>query len=339
MRNRSQLGLPIMTLLLLLPAAALLISLFVGRYSAPPQTVIALLISRVFPTAHQPWPATLETAILDVRLPRILLALLVGMSLSISGASFQGLFRNPLVSSEILGVANGAALGAATAILLSAPLAVVQIAAFAGGLLAVTTTYMISRLYRIQSTLTLVLAGIIVGAFLSSLISLIKYIADPLDKLPAIIFWLMGSLSASSKRDVLIVLPPMIVGIGGLLLVRWRINLLSLGEEAAKSLGVNADLLRVVIVMCCTLATAAAVSVSGVIGFVGLVVPHVARMIVGPDHKVLLPASLVVGGTVFVLLDDIARSATTSEIPLGILTGLIGAPFFAYLLRKGTGWT
>ncbi len=324
--------------LVALPLVALAFSLFLGRFSAPPRTIIALLLSKVFPSHAQAWPANLETAIFQVRLPRIILAMMVGMSLSISGASFQGLFRNPLVSSHILGVANGAAFGAAIAILLSAPLLLVQLSAFAFGLLSVGLTYATSRIYRATPTLTMVLAGVIVGGFFSALVSLIKYVADPLEKLPAITFWLMGSLSATSARDLWIALPPMLAGIVGLLLIRWRINVLSMGEEEAQALGVNTGVLRVVIVLCCTLCTAAAVCVSGVIGFVGLVVPHIGRILVGPDHKVLLPASLAIGGTYFLLMDDLARSLSTAEVPMSILTGIIGAPVFAYLLRRGTGW-
>ena len=327
-----KLALPVM------PVLAILLSLFIGRYKADPFTILYLLASKLPFVGIDPLPATLETAILQVRLPRIILAMLVGMSLSISGASFQGVFRNPLVSSHILGVENGAAFGAALAILLGAPMFVVQLAAFISGMISVGLTYSISRFYKSTPTLTLVLSGVIVGAFFAALVSLIKYSADPWDKLPAIVFWLMGSLAKSSVKDLTLVIPPMVVSIFALLLVRWRINILSMGEEDARALGVDVEKFRLMIIFFCTMATSAAVCVSGVIGWVGLVIPHIGRMLVGPDHKVLLPATISIGGVYLLLMDDLARTITVAEIPLGILTAIIGAPFFAYLLRKGTSW-
>ncbi len=322
---------------MLLPLVAVTGSLFIGRYAATPRDVVGALGSVIAPRSIVVSP-TLQTAIVHVRLPRVLLAMLVGMCLSVSGASFQGMFRNPLVSAHVLGVANGAAFGAALAILFASPYPVVQLAAFAGGLLSVAITYGISRIYRAAPALTLVLAGMIVASFFASLISLVKYMADPLERLPAITFWLMGSLASASLRDLRMALPPMLFGIGGLMAVRWRINVLSMGEEEAQALGVDTQRLNAWLIICSTLATAAAVCVSGVIGFVGVVIPHIARILVGPDHKALLPASLALGGAYFILIDDVARSVTTSEIPLSILTGIIGTPIFAYLLHRGTGW-
>lgn len=267
------------------------------------------------------------------------MALLVGMSLSVSGAVFQGVFRNPLVSDHILGVSNGASLGAAAAILWGASIAGVQLAAFISGMLAVGLTYSVSRIYKTTSTLTLVLSGIIVGGFFSALVSLLKSIADPLDKMPAIVFWLMGSFAKISSVDLKFAVPIMVSAVFVLWLVRWRLNILAVGEEDAKSLGMNTEVFRFGLVVLCTLATSSAVAVSGVIGWVGLVVPHVARILVGPDHKDLIPLSISLGGTYMVLMDDLARSLTTAEVSIGILTAIIGAPFFAYLLRKGTSWS
>jgi iron complex transport system permease protein len=328
----------IILVLVIAPVALIILSLFIGKYHASPGDIIGILVSKIvrsFPIGH---PPTMETAILQVRLPRILLAVLVGMSLSISGASYQGLFRNPLVSSHILGVASGASFGAALGIMLSASSLMIQVMAFAGGLLAVSMALFITRFYRSSPTLTLVLGGIVVGSLFSSLVSLMTYAADPNTKLPAIVFWLMGSLSSSATSDLIFAVPPMLLGITVLLLIRWRINVLSMGEEEAKALGVNTDRLRIVIVICCTMVTSAAVCVSGVIGWIGLVIPHFGRMLVGPDHKVLLPACLSIGGVYLLLVDNVARTATSAEIPLGILTGIIGAPIFAYLLTKGTRW-
>jgi len=324
------------TLLILIAVAftAFLLSLAVGRYPIPVGTVFSTLLLGGGATTG------IRTVLFRIRLPRIAAAMLVGAALSTSGATFQGLFKNPLVSSYILGVSSGAGLGAATAILLGGGPAVVQASAFAVGILAVAMTYGFSRAYRGTSTLTMVLSGIIVSSFFSALISLMKYLADPRDKLPAIVFWLMGSLAAVSRKDALLAAPPILLGILGLLVIRWRINVLSMGEEEAKSLGV--DLKRVVgiIVVCSTVATASAVSISGVIGWIGLVMPHIGRMLVGPDYRKLIPASALIGASYLLVMDDLARTLTMGEIPLGILTALVGTPFFAYLLwRRKVGWT
>ncbi|HRX22316.1 MAG TPA: iron ABC transporter permease [Syntrophomonadaceae bacterium] len=325
--------------LVLMPLAAVILSLFIGKYQADAATIVSLLLSKLNIGPGGDFSVNLETAIFQVRLPRILMALLVGMSLSVSGAVFQGVFRNPLVSDHILGVSNGASLGAAAAILWGASIAGVQLAAFISGMLAVGLTYSVSRIYKTTSTLTLVLSGIIVGGFFSALVSLLKSIADPLDKMPAIVFWLMGSFAKISSVDLKFAVPIMVSAVFVLWLVRWRLNILAVGEEDAKSLGMNTEVFRFGLVVLCTLATSSAVAVSGVIGWVGLVVPHVARILVGPDHKDLIPLSISLGGTYMVLMDDLARSLTTAEVSIGILTAIIGAPFFAYLLRKGTSWS
>ena len=325
--------------LIAVPLAAMAISIFFGKYQATPRDILSILISRLWPEVGRSPSPMLEVALLHVRLPRVLLAMLVGMSLSISGASYQGLFRNPLVSSHILGVASGASFGAAIAILYSAPPIVVQLSAFCFGLLAVGIALAISSLYRTSSTLTLVLVGMITTAFFSSLVSYLTYTADANLKLPAIVFWLMGSLSAASLKNLEFAIVPMAVGITALLAIRWRINVLSMGEDEAKALGINTGRLRFMIVLCCTLITSASVCVSGVIGWIGLIIPHFARMIVGPDHKALLPACLSIGGVYLLLVDNLARTLTNAEIPLGILTGIIGAPVFAYLLTRGERWS
>jgi iron complex transport system permease protein len=279
----------------------------------------------------------METIIMSVRLPRALLAMLVGAGLSISGASFQGIFSNPLVSPDILGVTSAAGFGAAVAILCSFNSTLIQTSAFAFGLLGVGLSYMISRVYKTTPILMLVLSGVIVAALFGALTSATKYLADPELKLRDITFWLMGSMASASWKDVFRVFIPIAVGMSGLLMLRWRLNLLSMGDEEARSLGVRTERLKGIIIVCTTLITAASVCVAGVIGWIGLVIPHVARMIVGPDHKVLLPTSIAIGACYLLIIDDIARTATTTEIPLGILTAVIGAPFFAYLLRKTKG--
>lgn len=328
-----------LAVLIILPLAMLFISLFAGRYSVSPATVLQVLASRVMPVERS-WLDMVETVVLQIRLPRTLLAMAIGAGLSVSGASFQGMFQNPLASPHILGVSYGAGFGAALAILLSGNTAVIQISALGFGMLAVTLTYIISRVFRTTPVLMLVLSGVVVGALFSALISLVKYVADPYDKLPAIVFWLMGSLSRSSVKTLVPAIPLIVSGTTVLLLVRWRINILSMGDEEAHSLGVNTESLKRVVIICASIVTAAAVCVSGIIGWVGLVIPHIGRMIVGPDHKVLLPTSVSIGASYLVLIDILARTLTSTEIPLGILTAVVGAPFFAYLLRRTKGgWT
>jgi iron complex transport system permease protein len=263
--------------------------------------------------------------------------MMVGAGLSISGASYQGMFRNPLVSPDILGVSAAAGFGASLAILMSLNEGMIQVLALAFGIVGVILTYLISRVYRTTPVLMLVLSGVVVGAFFSAMIAITKYVADPYTKLPAITFWLMGSLSTASARDIITILPSMLIGSVGLLLVSWRINILAMGDDEARSLGIRTELLKGVVIFCSTIVTAAAVCVSGIIGWVGLVIPHIARMMVGPDHRVLLPASIAIGSAYLLFVDNLARTLIAAEIPLGILTAIIGAPFFAYLLRRTKG--
>jgi len=309
-----------------------------GKIYIHPATVIKVIISRVFPITPD-WSPTIETVILSVRLPRLLAGLLVGAGLSISGASFQGLFRNPLVSPHILGVAAGAGFGAALAILLFNSLIITQISSFIFGIIAVVITFMLSRIYRSSPILMLVLAGIIVGSLFSALTSFIKYIADPMNRMPAIVFWLLGSLNNVGGEDLKYVAPVFAVCIACLLLIRWRINVISMGEDDARALGVNTEVTGAVIILCATIITAASVCVSGIIGWIGLVIPHIGRVLTGPDHRHLLPVSLLAGASYLVAVDTVARTVMITEIPIGILTALIGAPFFAILLRKNSpGW-
>ena len=311
-------------------------SLFLGRYPIPLTTMVRALASRILPITRD-WTPTVETVVFNIRVPRVILAMLVGAGLSVCGAAFQGMFQNPLVSPDILGVTAGGGFGAALAILLSGRPAVIQLSAIVFGMAAVVLTYVISRVYKTTPTLMLVLSGIVVGSIFSALLSLAKYAADPRDKLPAIVFWLMGSLATVSQPDVVSTGPPVLLGMTALLLVRWRINLLSMGDTEARALGVNTEVLKAIIIVASTVVTACSVSVCGVIGWVGLVIPHIGRMLVGPDHKVLLPASLALGAIYLTIIDDLARSLMGAEIPLGILTAIIGAPFFAFMLRKTKG--
>lgn len=344
----------------LLPAALFFFSLFFGRYMMDPVETFRILIlgsanilldgtssllstvsghQVLFPSFEQTWSASEETVVFRIRLPRVIAAMLVGGGLALAGTSFQGLLRNPLVSPDILGVAAGAGFGAALGILISGNPLVIQVFAFLFGILAVAIAYGIGRTVGKGSTLVLVLGGIIVGSLFSALISLAKYAADPYDTLPAIVFWLMGSLSTVSNADILAVAPPILLGALCLYLVRWRINLLAVGEEEARALGVDTKKMTLLLIVAATVITASAVCISGIIGWVGLVVPHIGRMLVGPDFRRLIPVSTALGASFLLIVDDIARTLTAAEIPLGILTALIGAPFFAYLLtRKKVGW-
>ncbi len=306
-------------------------SFVIGRYPVSIGLVVKVLFSKILPIAKT-WPDTIETIIFKIRLPRIIVAILVGGSLSVSGAVYQGMFKNPLVSPDILGVSSGAAFGAALAIFLSFSNVGVQITSFLFGLMAVVLVYFISTKIKEEALISLVITGILVGSIFTSLTSSIKYIADTNDKLPTITFWLMGSLANITARDVKSILIPIAIGMLPLYILRWRLNVLSLNEDEAKTLGLDTGKIRIIVVICSTLITAASVSISGMIGWIGLVIPHLSRMIVGPDYRVLLPTTILLGSSYLLLIDNIARSAATVEIPIGILTSLVGAPFFIILL-------
>lgn len=318
--------------------ASFILSLFIGRYGIPLEILCKMMLSTVAPM-EKTWPQTMETVFFQIRLPRITAAFLVGSGLAVSGAIFQGIFKNPLVSPDILGVSYGAGFGAALAILLTNGGCFLQASAIFFGMLAVGSAYAMARLFKGSPVLVLVLAGIIVGAFFQALLSSLKYIADPYDKLPSIIFWLMGSLSRVAPADLKWTAPAFVAGMFVLYLCRWRINLLALGDEEARSLGVNTALERSAVIFICTLLSCLSVCLSGTISWVGLVIPHVGRLLVGSDYRKLLPACISLGGIYLILIDNAARALTMNEIPLGILTSLIGAPFFAALLMKRrAGW-
>ena len=271
---------------------------------------------------------------MSVRLPRVLMAMIVGMGLSVSGAAYQAIFGNPLVSPHILGVASGAGFGASIGILVSGGVLFVQGMALGFGLLAVGLVMLISTVGKRGQLYVIVLSGVIVNSLFDALVSLTKYLADPQSKLPSIVIWLMGSLSTTSYRDlytsgILIVLCVLVI-----FAIRWRLNLLSLNEEEAESLGIDVRKSRAIIIILSTLITAAAVSSCGVIGWIGLVIPHASRIFVGTDHRMLIPVSAMGGAIYLLLIDNVARSATSQELPLSILTAIIGAPFFAYILRR-----
>jgi len=321
------------------PFVLFFLSLTLGRYPISPLDVLRVLLSPIFPKVGEGIPDIAQRLILLVRLPRILGALLIGASFGATGTAFQAIFKNPLVDSNILGVTSGAGFGAAVALLFQASTWHVQLSAFIFGLIAVTLAFFGSRLYKTTPLLVLTLMGILVGSLFSSLTSLLKYVADPLDTLPAITFWLLGSLTSLTWDRLISLAIITLIGLVFLVLVRWRLNVLSLGDAEAKSLGVDPAKMKLVIILFATLMTAAAVSVSGVIGWVGLVIPHAGRLLVGPDHKHLMPVSISLGAAFMMAIDDIARTLLPGEIPLGVLTGMIGVPILIILLRRNkTGW-
>lgn len=275
--------------------------------------------------------------IVHVRFPRIMVALLVGAALSVAGAAYQGMFQNPMASQDVLGASSGAAFGAALGILLGAGSIFISVAAFAFGLVAVFVSYAISRTSRSNPILSMVLAGMVISALFSSGTSFIKLVADTEDALPAITYWLMGSLASIRPSDVIPVFLLLLLAGVPLFLLRWRINLLATGEEEAHSLGLNASALRIAVILCATFMTATCVSVSGLIGWVGLVIPHFCRLLFGNDYRRVIPACMVLGAVFLLVVDDFSRLLVTSEIPLGILTSFVGAPVFVWLIMKGGG--
>lgn len=321
-------------LIAVLPLVLGICSIFMGRYPVSIRDISALAAAVL---TGQEMDPTHFSVIVHVRMPRVILGALVGGSLAVSGAAFQGLFRNPLVSSGMLGVSSGAGFGAALALVLFDRYGYVYPLSFGFGLLAVLLCFFIGRITASTQAITLVLGGVIVGSIFSALISLLKYLADPYDELPAIVFWLMGSLSRAEYDHILTAGVPMALGSMGLMIIRWRLNVLAMGDREAHSLGLNVNINRIFIIVCATLATAGAVCVSGVIGWVGLVVPHMGRMIIGNDNKALIPVAFCMGAAFLILVDDISRLISTSEMPLGILTSLLGGPFFIYLLRRTRG--
>ncbi|MGJ3258720.1 MAG: FecCD family ABC transporter permease [Rhodospirillales bacterium] len=279
---------------------------------------------------------TAATVVLDIRLPRLAAALLVGLALAASGATYQTVFRNPLVAPDILGVSAGAGLGAVCAIFLSLPVPMIQLFAFVFGLTAVAIVYAMARLVRgaHDPILVLVLAGVVIGAVMGAGISVLTYLADPYDQLPAITFWLMGSLAGITFDDLMGAWPAVLIGIIPLFLLRWRVNLMSLGEDEARALGVDTGKLRVLLVVSATLMTSSVVAISGTVGWVGLIIPHMARFLVGPEFTRLLPATFLIGAAYVLIVDTLARSLAGIEIPIGILNAFIGAPLFLWILAR-----
>ena len=310
------------------------VAVALGPYQLSARDLFAFLVAKATGAAS-PLPASAETVILQIRLPRVFAATAVGAALAASGAAYQSLFRNPLVSPDILGVSAGAAFGAVVGIFLSLPVLAIEAASFAGGLAAVIIVYGIAAAIRGRdAVLVLVLAGVVIGALFGR-VGLLKYLADPYNQLPAITFWLLGSLAAANPRDLTSLLPAVAVGLIPLGLLRWQIDVMTLGEEEATVLGVDTRMLRIVVIAAATLMTSAAVAASGIIGWVGLVVPHLARLTVGPAFARLLPVSLLFGAGYLLAVDTAARTIGPVELPLGVLTAAFGTPVFLWLLAFG----
>ena len=320
---------------LLILGALILFSMTLGRF---PITFIEL--ANWLCSAVTDWSSIAESQLtyvfVKIRLPRIILAVFSGAALAAAGAAYQGIFCNPMVSPDILGASAGAGFGAAIGILFSLPFLGIQLTAFVFGLLAVGVSIFITsavgRNYNV--ILVLVLAGMIVSSMFGSFLAVIKYIADPYGQLPEITFWLMGSLTSTDMKAMGLALPILIFGLALLFFVRWRINIMTFGEEEARAMGVNTTVIRLIVIAGATLITSVVVSVCGQIAWIGLVIPHLSRMITGPDYTRLLPLSMLMGGAYLLIVDDISRTAMATEIPIGILTSLIGAPFFLFLLFK-----
>ena len=314
--------------------ALFLLSFVMGRYGVPLGQVVRILLSGVLPL-EQTWTDNMAIAVLNVRLPRILLACLVGCGLSAAGTGYQTVFQNPMAAPDILGASSGACFGAALAILTGQGTVMIAVFAFLASLLSVALVYLVGNHTRGNRVVNLLLAGIMVGSLFSACTSYIKLVADPTNQLPQITYWLMGSLSGTRMGTVRFAAVCMAVGLAPLLLLRWRMNLLTLSPDEARAMGVHTDRLRLAVILSSTVLTAAAVSVSGMIGWVGLVIPHLSRRIVGSDCRRLMPMSCLFGAAFLLLVDNMARCLTATEIPIGILTAFVGAPFFIYLMVKG----
>jgi len=310
-------------------AFLILTALCMGRYSMNPVDVIMVIASRI--TGGKADEA-MENILFRIRLPRVAAAVFIGAALTLSGAAYQSIFRNPLISPDLLGVSSGASVGAAAAIFLGLSLQAIQLFAFAGGMLAVLLATSLPKLLRNSTNMMLVLSGIIVSGFMNAVIGVIKFSSRDQDQLSSIVFWQMGSLSRVNTKQLLSVTPPILLCLAVMFAVSWRLNILSFGEEEARTVGVNVSRLRGLTIVCASLLTASSVCVSGTIGWIGLVIPHFGRLICGSDNTKLMPIAAILGGAFLLVIDTLARTATSMEIPLSILSGLVGAPFYAWLL-------
>ena len=296
-----------------------------------PMDVVRVIFARI---SGGEVDAAMEIVLFRLRVPRALASILIGAALSVSGAAYQSALRNPLVSPDLLGVSAGATVGAAVAIYFGLPLISLQIFAFGGGMLAVVLATTLPKIMRNSTSMMLVLSGIIVSGLMNSILGIIKLLSRETDQLSSIVFWQMGSLAQINSTQLAAIAPPILIGLAGMISISWRMNILSFGEQEAKTVGVNVLKLRGIIIVCASLLTACSVSISGTIGWIGLIIPHFGRLICGSDNTKLLPVTALLGGSFLLVIDTIARTATTLEIPLSILSGLVGAPLYAWLLYR-----
>lgn len=332
--GRKRTAFSVLPALICLLVVVALYSVTIGRYDLSVRDVAYILIDNIHPLVAPYWDPVHEVVVEQVRLPRIIAAIVIGFGLSVSGAALQGLFRNPLVDPGVIGVTSGAGFGGTLAILMGLQGYILLAMAFLFGIGSVLLVKLLSTVRGRTSMLTLVLAGVVISAFFSAAISIAKLLADPFQKLPAITYWLMGSIASSNYLDVLLVAAAVVPSAIAIYLLRFQINILSLGEEKARALGTKVVLVQWIILIASALISAGVVATSGIIGWVGLVIPHLARVLVGADHQRLLPVSGVLGAIYLLMVDNLARTVTTAEIPLGIITALIGVPVFAVILRR-----
>ena len=314
-------------------AFTFILSLAIGRYAVPFSEAFRIVVSNVFSVAKT-WSDISESVVMDLRFPRTLAAMLVGAALALSGGTYQSIFKNPMCSPDLLGVSSGACVGAAIAILADGGSPLVQGCAFVGGIIAVALTVSIPKLLRNDSTTILILTGVVVGGLMNSIMSMLKYVADTDTKLAEITYWTMGSFATVTIPQLLPVLPSILIPMGIILLMRYRLNVLSLGDHEARSLGVNLQRTRGIFILCSTLISASCVCLAGTIGWVGLIIPHTSRMLVGSDNQRMLPVSMLFGAAFMLVIDIFCRTVSASELRIGILTGLLGTPFFIFILYE-----
>ena len=325
--------LPLLVILILVCAA---LAILAGRYGVSPRQMVGAISARMGGGIYPDRKA--DSVVFNLRLPRITVAVLIGSGMAVSGAAFQSLFSNPLATPDTLGVASGTCVGAVVALLLGWGMSGVQLTALVAGLVTVAITTAVAR-RRDGGTdvVTLVLAGVIVSAMADAVLSMLKLTADPTSKLPEITYWLMGSLAGASWSQIALAAPFIVIGSGGIVVLRWRLNVLALSEDEARAAGVDVRSLRITLIVCATVVTASVISLCGQVGWIGLIVPHAARMLTGSDNRYLIPVCLLLGASVMILIDTVARTITASEVPVSVVTAIVGAPFFITLLRRTGG--
>ena len=334
--HRARLRPWVLPLLVVLVLACAAVSIMAGRYGVSPQEMVGAISARITGGASPDRRA--DSVVFNLRLPRITIAILIGSGMAVSGATFQSLFSNPLATPDTLGVASGTCVGAVVALLLGWGMLGVQLTALVAGLITVAVTTAVAR-RRSGGTdvVTLVLAGVIVSALADAVLSMLKLTADPTSKLPEITYWLMGSLAGSSWQQIALATPFIVIGSGVIVALRWRLNVLALSEDEARAAGVDVRRLRILLIVCATVVTASVISLCGQVGWVGLIVPHAARMLTGSDNRYLIPVCLLLGASAMIAIDTVARTLTASEVPVSVVTAIVGAPFFITLLRRTGG--